>query len=109
MFNALKLLRIPFSIFLMPIFWFSLVNINDISIELSVDGEVIHAGSSNAILGNPWESVVAAARLSLQYDEPLKQGMILLAGAATPAVYIQVGQTVEANVEGFGKVKLMVT
>ena len=84
-------------------------NINDISIELSVDGEVIHAGSSNAILGNPWESVVAAARLSLQYDEPLKQGMILLAGAATPAVYIQVGQTVEANVEGFGKVRLTVT
>ncbi len=31
MFNALKLLRIPFSIFLMPIFWFSLININHFS------------------------------------------------------------------------------
>ena len=69
--------------------------------ELCVDDEVVHAGLSNAILGNPWESVVAAARLSLQYNEPLKKGMILLAGAATPAVFIQVGQRIEARVEGF--------
>ena len=83
-------------------------NINDIKIELSVDNEVIHTGSSNAILGNPWESVIAAARLSLQYGEPIKQGMILLAGAATPAVYIQIGQTVKANIEGLGEVMLKV-
>jgi 2-oxo-3-hexenedioate decarboxylase len=77
------------------------ININDIIMELCVDDAVVHAGLSNAILGNPWESVVAAARLSLQYNEPLKKGMILLAGAATPAVFIQVGQRIEARVEGF--------
>jgi len=50
--------------------------------------------------------VIAAARLSLQYNEPLKKGMILLAGAATSAVFVQVGQTVEAKIEGLGNIKL---
>lgn len=83
-------------------------NIKGVNIELSVDDEIVHAGSSDAILGNPWESVVAAARLSLQYDEPLRKGMILLAGAATPAVYIQAGQKIKARVDGFEDVEMSV-
>lgn len=83
-------------------------NLSNLKIELKVDGETIETGSSDAILGNPWESVVAAARLSLQYKEPLKKGMILLAGAATSAVFVQVGQTVEAEIETLGNVKLQV-
>lgn len=83
-------------------------NLSDLKIELKVNGETVQEGSSNAILGNPWESVIAAARLSLQYNEPLKKGMILLAGAATSAVFVQVGQTVEAKIEGLGSTKLQV-
>jgi len=83
-------------------------NLSDLKIDLKVDGKIVATGSSDAILGNPWESVVAAARLSLQYNEPLKKGMILLAGAATSAVFVQIGQTVEAEIEGLGNVKLQV-
>lgn len=83
-------------------------NLSDLNISLNVDGQSVATGSSNAILGNPWESVVAAARLSLQYNEPLKKGMILLAGAATSAVFVQVGQKIEAKIEGLGTVCLNV-
>ena len=83
-------------------------NLSDLKIDLKVDGKIVATGSSDAILGNPWESVVAAARLSLQYNEPLKKGMILLAGAATSAVFVQIGQTVEAEIEGLGNLKLQV-
>jgi 2-oxo-3-hexenedioate decarboxylase len=81
-------------------------NLSDLKIDLKINGETVETGSSNAILGNPWESVVAAVRLSLQYKEPLKKGMILLAGAATSAVFIQAGQTVEAEIEGLGNIRL---
>ena len=36
MLDALKLMRIPFSIFLMPVFWFALIPIEDIPIAKSV-------------------------------------------------------------------------
>lgn len=83
-------------------------NLSDLKIELKIDGKTIETGSSDAILGNPWESVVAAARLSLQYNEPIKKGMVLLAGAATSAVFIQVGQIVEAEIETLGNIRLNV-
>lgn len=87
--------------------WFPVeTNLLDLKIDLKINGETVETGSSNAILGNPWESVVAAARLSLQYNEPLKKGMVLLAGAATSAVFVQVGQTVEAEIEGLGNIRL---
>jgi 2-oxo-3-hexenedioate decarboxylase len=74
-------------------------NLQDLKIELKVDGETVQTGSSNAILGNPLESFVAAARLAKQYDIQLKKGMIVLAGAATSAIYIKKGQTVSAEIE----------
>lgn len=83
-------------------------DIADISMELCVNDEVIHSGSSAAILGNPMQSLVDAVRLSLQYGEPLKRGMVVLAGAATPAIYLKKGDKVEARVKTLGKVGLKV-
>lgn len=73
----------------------------DIPMSLLVDGEVVQAGSSRAILGNPLESLVAAARLGLENGENLSRGTLILAGAATSAVYIKQGQTIEARAQGF--------
>jgi len=83
-------------------------NIIDISISLNVDGEAVQEGNSNAILGNPWESLVNAVRLALDNGEVLQKGSIVLAGAATPATFVQVGQKVEAKAEGLGSVVLNV-
>lgn len=82
--------------------------IRDLKMSLLIDGEVVQQGNSNAILGNPLESLIAAARLARENGEALEKGAIILAGAATPAVYLKAGQRVEARAEGLGKVELKV-
>ena len=78
----------------------------DIPMSLKINDKIIHQGSSNAILGNPWESMMAAARLAKENGEILRAGSIILAGAATPASFIEVGQVVTATAEGLGSVTL---
>lgn len=85
--------------------WKELSNkITDIPIALKIDGETIHAGNSNAIMGNPWESLVAALRLAKENGEYLGEGDIILAGAATPAEYLKENQLIEAEATGLGSV-----
>ena len=87
--------------------WFSAnTKIQDIAMSLSVDGQVIQKGNSNAILGNPWESFVAAARLARENGETLSKGAIILAGAATPAIYLEKGQKVSATAKGLSTVTI---
>lgn len=83
-------------------------DVRDLKIELKVDGKVAHAGNSNAILGNPYESLFAISRLALEHGEDLNEGSIILAGAATPAVYIESGNTIEATGTGLGSVSLSI-
>ena len=83
-------------------------NIADLAIELKVNGEIVHSGNSNAILGNPLESLVEAVRLASENNVPLKKGMIILAGAATPAVFLKKDDQVEVNVADLGTVTLNV-
>ncbi|MEZ4886295.1 MAG: fumarylacetoacetate hydrolase family protein [Chitinophagales bacterium] len=83
-------------------------NIRGIAMSLIIDGETVEVGNSDAILGNPLESLVNAARLALQNGEILKAGDIILAGAATPAVFLKRGQTVLAIAEGLGEVSLKI-
>ena len=83
-------------------------NIQDIKIGLSINGAIVHQGNSNAILGNPWESLVAAMRLARENGEILGDNAIVLAGAATPAVYLKIDDHVEAEAEGLGAVSFLV-
>ncbi|MEM8907080.1 MAG: fumarylacetoacetate hydrolase family protein [Bacteroidota bacterium] len=80
--------------------------IQAISMQLLIDDAIVQQGNSNAILGNPWASLVAASRLANQNGESLPAGAIILAGAATPAVYIQNNQHIVAEAPGLGKVVL---
>jgi len=80
----------------------------DINIKFLLNGQLVESGNSNAILGNPLQSVVEAARLAHQYGEVLKAGMIILAGAATPAVVMDSGDHVEAQFENFGNISFHV-
>lgn len=83
-------------------------NIQDINIGLSINGEYVQKGNSNAILGNPWESVVAALRLAKENGEILGENSIILAGAATPAVYLNKKDQVLASADGLGEVSFSV-
>ncbi|MEM7104716.1 MAG: fumarylacetoacetate hydrolase family protein [Bacteroidota bacterium] len=78
--------------------------IDDLKITLEIDGKIVHEGSSSAILGNPWESFIAATRLAVKYEEEINEGALIMAGAATPAVYLEKGQTVSATVARLGTV-----
>lgn len=80
--------------------------ISDLDISISLDSEVQHVGTSNAILDNPWQSFVEATRLITAYGDTIKKGQIILAGAATPAVYVKPGQIAEAKVTGMSIVTL---
>lgn len=82
--------------------------IQDIEMNLCVDDQVVQTGNSNAILGNPIESLYAASRLSLANGELLSPGHVVLAGAATSAVYIEAGNRIMAEGIGLGKVLLNV-
>jgi 2-oxo-3-hexenedioate decarboxylase len=83
--------------------------VDNLEMSLSLDGEVVQAGNSNAILGDPMESLFAASRLALENGENLLEGYLVLAGAATSAVYINPGQTISAVAEGLGDVSLKVS
>ncbi|MEM9022484.1 MAG: fumarylacetoacetate hydrolase family protein [Bacteroidota bacterium] len=78
--------------------------LGDLHMDLSVNGAVVQSGSTAAILGDPWKSVVAATRLAAQYGQPIPGGAYLMAGAATSAIFLEAGQTVSTNVEGLGTV-----
>ena len=81
--------------------------LGDLRISLSVDGEKVHEGSSAAILGDPWRSLLAATRLAAQYGQPIQAGSYIMAGAATPAVYLAAGQQVKVEVEQLRRSKLL--
>ncbi len=82
--------------------------IGDLKIELLIDDTVKQEGSSKAILGDPWESLLAATRLAAQYKWTIPAGSYIMAGAATGAEYIQPGQKVSIKVEALGAVEFKV-
>jgi len=77
-------------------------------ITLQINGEAVQQGNSNAILGNPLASLVEIARILHENGEVIEAGAVILAGAATSAVYLQPGDKVEGLFEGLGTVHLTV-
>jgi len=82
--------------------------IENLKMDLFINDEVVQSGSSKAILGNPWESVVAASRLCAQYGHVIKAGSYIMAGAATSAVFLEKNQTVKVEVETLGTIQFSI-
>ncbi|WP_243722724.1 fumarylacetoacetate hydrolase family protein [Actinomadura sp. 7K507] len=82
--------------------------LNGLDVKLMVDGSVVEAGSTAAILGDPLAALAAGARLAARYGRPLTAGDLVLAGAATAAVPLRAGTLVEAQVDGLGTVRFRV-
>lgn len=83
--------------------------IGNLKIDLLIDGEIVETGNSNDILGDPWKSLAAATRLAHQYNQPIKAGMYIMAGAATSAAFIQPNQVVSTNIETLGAITFEVS
>jgi 2-oxo-3-hexenedioate decarboxylase len=69
---------------------------------LEIDGRLVEAGSTAAILGRPLRALAAAARLAPRGF--LEAGTVIFAGAATAAVPLKNGVHVRATVSGLGTV-----
>lgn len=84
-------------------------DITDLKMSQKFNGEVVAEGSSADILGDPWKSLQAATRLAAQYGESIKAGHVIMAGAATAAVFLKPDIDVKAMVEGMGEVGFKVS
>ncbi|TXG34692.1 2-keto-4-pentenoate hydratase [Seonamhaeicola maritimus] len=83
--------------------WYSPdTDVSNIEITIGTNGEVKAIGNSKAILDNPFQSLVEAVRLALKYGQELKKGMVILAGAATSAIPVNDGDTVQATFGNLG-------
>ena len=79
-------------------------DISNLGMVLSINGRPQEIGSSAAILGHPVRSLVSAARMVASAGEVLNPGDIVLAGGATAAIPMAVGQSVLLEVENLGQI-----
>ncbi len=82
--------------------------LQDMGIELWIDEERVQAGNSNAILGNPIDSLIEASRMMEKYKCTIPAGSIVLAGAATPASYLASGNKVRGVWDSMGEITFSV-
>ncbi|TKK91564.1 4-oxalocrotonate decarboxylase [Herbidospora galbida] len=76
--------------------------LDNLGVLLEVNGRVVQTGSTAAILGDPRRAFDAAVRLAGGRGVELRDGWIVLAGAATAAVPLSPGDHVRAVVEKLG-------
>jgi 2-oxo-3-hexenedioate decarboxylase len=84
------------------------LDVANLGMLMSFDGQPVQIGSSAAILGHPLRALVAAARLAGAAGESLNPGDIVLAGAATPAEALRPGIHVRLEVEALGTAEFSV-
>ena len=65
--------------------------IDNLGMVMNINGRMRQCGSTAAILGNPYRSLIHAARLAEDTGEPLQAGWVVLASAATAAEHMQPG------------------
>ena len=82
--------------------------VNKVAISLAVNDEEVQNGTSEAILGNPFESLIEASQMMERYQAVIEPGHVVLAGAATPAVHIHAGDRIEGRFFGLGTITFTV-
>ena len=81
---------------------------SNLGLVMEVNGRPVEIGSTAAILGNPARSLVAAARLAGAALGRLEAGFIVLAGGATAAHSLKVGERVRLVMQNLGSVSIRV-
>lgn len=85
------------------------VDIDDIPLTLSRNGERLRDSSTKEVLGSPWNSLLWCANHLNGYGLTLEPGMVVLTGTAAPA-YRERGEAIRGRYEGeagpLGKISL---
>ncbi|MFA6575446.1 MAG: fumarylacetoacetate hydrolase family protein [Nocardioides sp.] len=73
----------------------------DVTMSLSINGEVRSSGNGAACLGDPLEALRWLAVQAQRFGDPLRAGHLILSGALGPFVPFAPGDRVEATISGF--------
>ncbi len=79
-------------------------SLDNLGVVLEIDGHDRDAGSTAAILDNPWRALRAAVLHARRHGIPLTAGQIVFSGAATAAHSIHPGSTVRVSISRLGSV-----
>jgi 2-oxo-3-hexenedioate decarboxylase len=82
------------------------MKLDALEMAMSVNGQIVQSALSNAISGDPVQSLVQLCELLDSRGLFLKAGSIVLAGAATQAVQLAKGQEIRLTVTGLAPVEL---
>ena len=78
-----------------------------VEVSLERNGEVVHTGRSDAVLGDPCMAVAWLANALSALGEPLRAGEVVLSGAITPMLTLTPGDTYHARFgAGLGELTL---
>jgi 2-oxo-3-hexenedioate decarboxylase len=81
---------------------------SDLKMVMEVNGKPVQEGNSNAISGNPVNSIIQLCELLTERGLTLPAGSIVLAGAATQAVPFERGSEIKLTVQNLGSVSIRV-
>ena len=73
----------------------------EVTMELTVNGEVRSSGNGAACLGDPLEALRWLAVQAARFGDPLRAGQVVLSGALGPFVPFGAGDRVGATISGF--------
>jgi len=76
----------------------------EVTMQMSVDGEVVSAGQGTACLGDPLAAVAWLANAAVDHGDPLRAGQLVLSGALGPMYPVHPGAIVRAEITGLGAV-----
>jgi 2-keto-4-pentenoate hydratase len=76
----------------------------EVTMSMSIDGEVVSTGTGSACLGDPLKAVAWLAHQARIFGEPLRAGQVILSGALGPMRPVEPGAVVVAEISGLGAV-----
>lgn len=84
------------------------LELSKLKMTMEVNGATVQSATSDAISGDPIQSVVQLSELLTQHGKRLPAGNVILAGAATAAHMLSAGDTIRLIVEDLGDVTVAV-
>lgn len=87
---------------------FKELDLKNLSMKMKVNGEIAQEGTSEAISGDPVISIIQQCELLALRGQKILAGQFVLAGAATAAVNLERGMTIDLEVEGLCPVNVCV-
>ncbi|WNB91234.1 fumarylacetoacetate hydrolase family protein [Bacillus sp. NEB1478] len=82
------------------------LDLAEIGMVMSKNGEIVTTGAGSAVLGHPAEAVAWAVQKLAMRNEGLKKGDVVLSGALSEAIAFDMDDTIVAQFDGLGSVTL---